>query len=649
MNEFKKQFMQEKDEWDKHVEEWSQASTAVYTHDEGKSEVKKKQAKTRKVEQPKKKSQKGPLQHDKKYKLTESRIIGGSFGPAPAKRLSGVKEDNREILYPNINTTHGWNKEFPKKPIKKTAKIPEKDKGKKLKTYVDTTNVDKAVRPNSNAVSFGKPPGEFESELEKVKDLFRKLKQDKHKLSGVSSYKVSHTQVEPSIHGVIMKKPAERSEALIMKDLEKNRIPGPGKYYADDRVLKEKQPEFTFKKEAKRNKTPPIDRRKQLIVNLDAVRRKPKVAKIMPEHAPKKDKTIETAKLGPGAYKLLHKHTEPRKDAGTVKWVPEEEKDAKIDERPELEPDFDHDKPNKGVPLYKEPTDVKPLWTPDKEKNPERWKFYDQNLDAIKEVQNAMNFAENLSRDDFISKDEYLKDLEKYKERHTKAPDIYSYDYKEKDTKIQFDFGKLEPRTKYEDKDLLEEFDKEGDMLNLEGDKPKKRIPGFNYDKMKGRFDSEGLLDDDQGDVLDLNPSNKLTKKRPISLVDIEKDRSREPQKYDEDDIPDNFLNYEKTIPDDPGEPAAQAHNFGKPTERFRKQGLIDDETKEELILDPEFPKRNVPTSNFGKAERRFKPPRVPIDPWEDEKPTTEVLMEQKDKKAIWSAITHKTSGHHRA
>lgn len=530
------------------------------------------------------------------------------MGPAPAKRLFKDKEDNREIVYPKIDYTHGTNKGTavmrPPTKIKKKPEVPKYTKPEikkpiKKSKYVDTINNDQGIRPNIPAVNFGKASTEFESELDEVKKLLNKLLQEKHNLNGKATYNVNYQVIEPNIHGVVMKKPTEKTDFILLKDLEKDRFPGPGRYHADDRVIHDKEPAFTFKKQPRKNRTPPPDKRRYLDVNLDAVKKRAKAVKFMPEHAPPKQKIDEMIRVGPATYKLNHKYTEARVDVNTVKWIPDKEKVVEIDERPELMPNFDIDKFEKGVPLYKEPTDHKPKHIPDAAKNPEKWRFYDPNLDAIKEVQQAHDFAENLKRDEFINRDEYLKDYEEFKQRHNKVPDIYSYDYQEKDTKIPFDFGKLVPRVKYEDSALLLEFDKEGEVLILDPDKPKKRIPGFEFAKMKDRFQPDGLLEEDHKLILD--PSDKLTKKRPITLVNIDKDKSRVQPIIDEDDIPNNFLTYENPFPKNPKDPAIEAHNFGKATERFKKKFFTEDEIENALILDPEQPRAN-------KAKVKFNP-----------------------------------------
>jgi hypothetical protein len=429
------------------------------------------------------------------------------------------------------------------------------------------------------------------------------------------------------VHGVVIKPASKKTKNLLFKELQKGKLPGPGKYHADDRVLKSKQPEFTFARQHRRNRTPPPDKRRFIDVNLDAIKKRIKVAMILPEHPPKREILDEKIKVGPGSYQVDHKHTEPRQDAGTIKIVQAKEKKEVLDDKPPLEPNFDYDKPEKGVPLYKDPVDHRPQHVPEKYLNIEKWKYYDVNLDAIREIQQPHDFAQNLDRKEFLDKAEYLQDLEELKARHEKAPDIYTYSPKEKDTKLLFDFGLREGRYKYEDKDLLDEFDQAGDVLILDGDKPRKRIPGFEYAKMKDRFPDDLLADDNYQDKqLILDPSDKLTKKRAFTLVNIDKDKGRESKPVDEDDILNNYINYEGIMPYDPSDPNPKVPDFGKQMPRFKKEGLIDDETKEELILNPSQPKINHGSSTFGKAELRFKPPKVKDDPWHEEQPITEII-----------------------
>ena len=115
MDDFRKEFLKEKEEWNKHVEEWSQASTAIFTSAEKTSVTStvkkpKKSSKLKKSKFPKENFAPVPFDIDAKHKAVEPKIKGGSFGPQPAKRLFTQKEDTRELLYPDIDKTRGIKK-----------------------------------------------------------------------------------------------------------------------------------------------------------------------------------------------------------------------------------------------------------------------------------------------------------------------------------------------------------------------------------------------------------------------------------------------------------------------------------------------------------------------------------------------------------
>jgi hypothetical protein len=64
----------------------------------------------------------------------------------------------------------------------------------------------------------------------------------------------------------------------------------------------------------------------------------------------------------------------------------------------DIEPNFDYDKPNKGTHLYHEPSNVRPIHTPEKELNPGKWRFYYYDLNAIREeIVKEISFARNLT------------------------------------------------------------------------------------------------------------------------------------------------------------------------------------------------------------------------------------------------------------
>ena len=158
-------------------------------------------------------------------------------------------------------------------------------------------------------------------------------------------------------------------------------------------------------------------------------------------------KEFESTRLGPSSYEVSYKLTEKRDDFGIVKikkpyfTIIEEEED---DERPELHPNYDFDKPNKLVFKYHEPLKgLGPAHTPEKELNPGKWIFYDYDLDAIREqVGKEIAFAKGLEPAVFKEKEEFHEMLVEHLKRQEKRPAVGQYNTDLPDTQIPIDFGK---------------------------------------------------------------------------------------------------------------------------------------------------------------------------------------------------------------
>ena len=185
-------------------------------------------------------------------------------------------------------------------------------------------------------------------------------------------------------------------------------------YSPDDRKVKTKLPNYTFAKGKRQERTPSPDRRKALIIDERHTRKHtPKIA-ILPEHQVKDTellKEYEKTRLGPGTYKVSYNRTERRADFGVPKFklpyvIKEEEEE---DDRPELHPNYDFDKPNKLVFKYFEPLQgLGPSNLTDAEIFPGKWKFYDFDLDAIRErVAWDIDFARNMNVEEFKQKEEF--------------------------------------------------------------------------------------------------------------------------------------------------------------------------------------------------------------------------------------------------
>jgi hypothetical protein len=137
-------------------------------------------------------------------------------------------------------------------------------------------------------------------------------------------------------------------------------------------------------------------------------------------------------KMGPTSYQPTYRLTERRTDVGIVKarelYFEIKEEDIE-DDRGELYPNYDYDKPNKGTFKYHEPSkDLKPLHTPEKELFPEQWRHYDYDLDAVREqVAKEMTFARNLTAEEFKEKEEFHSMLVEHMRRREKRPEAGHY------------------------------------------------------------------------------------------------------------------------------------------------------------------------------------------------------------------------------
>jgi len=89
----------------------------------------------------------------------------------------------------------------------------------------------------------------------------------------------------------------------------------------------------------------------------------------------------------------------------------------------QLLPEESTQKPNKLVFKYHKPNEVKTTYPTDKELNPEKWKFYDVDMDAVKE-----EIAKNV----FIGKSAFTEEfsdlIKERNQRKEKRPEFGTYD-----------------------------------------------------------------------------------------------------------------------------------------------------------------------------------------------------------------------------
>ena len=142
-------------------------------------------------------------------------------------------------------------------------------------------------------------------------------------------------------------------------------------------------------------------------------------------------------------------------------------------------------------------------------------------------------------------KDEHKTLKDAFELKHNQEANMATYNPQEKDTKIAYEFGKREDRFKFVDEDFEEDFEKEGDVIMLNPEKPKKRLAGFDMEKMIGRGDDMRLLDEDVDDDLILDDNQDLVKKRKFTFVNMDKDRGREEVILEEDEYDFRFANHD--------------------------------------------------------------------------------------------------------
>ena len=143
-------------------------------------------------------------------------------------------------------------------------------------------------------------------------------------------------------------------------------------------------------------------------------------------------KEFEKTRLGPASYKPEFNIVERRVDIGVLKMreppkSPVKEQDEQV---LDINPNYDFDKPNKLVFKYYEPSkDLSPTHTPDKELYPGKWRFYDFDLDAVREeIAKEITFARNLTPDQFKDKEEFHNLLVEHIKRQDKKPAVGQYD-----------------------------------------------------------------------------------------------------------------------------------------------------------------------------------------------------------------------------
>ena len=333
--------------------------------------------------------------------------------------------------------------------------------------------------------------------------------------------KASYKLIEKKVTGPRIINKKTTGKTTIQKEIIAQRAPGPHTYNQDDRFLHERlrtQVWGKMKDDRPFNKVQLPDRREILYPSLDAIKPKVPGPIIAKEHVMTDyeiDKLYEqVCGPGPASFNPEHKLTEKRTDVGVPKFTkPFKEESVEIDDKAALYPNTAAILPNHMTFKYHVPADVGPQHTPEKVKKPGEWKYYEVDLDAVREqvAKNVFIAGGGATQEQFEEKEEMLNALKEYLRRKVKQPEVGQYDAKKPEKHLaDIDFDKQIYRTKFEDED--DEADIEGDCLILDPRQIEGHKPEFDFGKMVGRGDDFADLEE-QDDEIILNPNPDVVRK----------------------------------------------------------------------------------------------------------------------------------------
>ena len=176
-------------------------------------------------------------------------------------------------------------------------------------------------------------------------------------------------------------------------------------------------------------------------------------------------------------------------------------------------------------------------------------------------------------------------------------------------------------------------MDIEGDVLILDPDRPRKRIPLVNFDKQitreQEKYESEDI---NMHQELLLEPNiDAIRKRKQFLVVDFDKQIGREERKHiDDDEYYVNNLEFGEMRANDPADRKVVVHDFGKKEDRFkidmrRELGLEPDE----IIIDNKLPEKKIKGYvNMEKDTVERFPDKINKDPFYNDQPLTELNID---------------------
>ncbi|TNV82854.1 hypothetical protein FGO68_gene7211 [Halteria grandinella] len=598
----------------------------------------------------------GPTSYEIKYNAVERKGAQGySFG-----KLKEVKKQKKEdwfLYYPNIDAVRP--NFHPSKAVMKPlvhkpkAFSPERSQITSTLSEAETrvSSAEKVTTRKKQGISIA--PQQFSKltseELDKL--LWHQLLRDPTKyLEGRFLAKknlqndIKFTVVEKRAPGpkFINKKTVPRNQ--LEKELEERYRPNVHTYSPDDRRVKQRLPLYTIPKGRKGERTPSPDRRKALYVTEKLTKKNTPKIGILPEHNVTEKQLLqefEKGHLGPASYQPVHDLVEARPDKGVLKMhKPEKSLERDPQEKVlDIHPNFDYDKPNKGTHIYHEPAQVGPQHTPDKVRNPGKWRFYDFDMNAIREeIAKEITFARNLTPQEFLQKEEFFHLLQEHNRRLEKQPGVGQYEPNDLYKPQEVDFSKARDRFPNELKlEMERDMDKDGDVLILSPKRPERHMQDIKFERQTGREVKEEVYDEMiNGERLILEPNiDAIRKKQTYLVTPFDKQKGRDDQEkyeiYDKDDYIYAGLEEEK-IDNNPNKKSVVAYSFGMPKQDFKKLNPDIAELLEppELIIEAELPKKKVKGNVKFVEGPRFEEKKV--DPEKDAWPATTDMKIDHDK-----------------
>ncbi|EGR32225.1 hypothetical protein IMG5_091730 [Ichthyophthirius multifiliis] len=409
-----------------------------------------------------------------------------------------------------------------------------------------------------------------------------------------------------------------------IKKHPKEDIPGPDYYYCKDDLLYQNKPEYTFAK-ADINPQIEIPDWRDYKPQYNQIQKNAYAAIILDEHKPQyigEEGTLEEER-GPGKYEINYKQTEIRTDLGNVKYAELNQNNIRENNMEYLKKEhFDNDllfpkvdliKPNnKKTFKYYEETNILPPNPPDSLLFQEEDKFYDVDLNKVREnMKKAHNFAQNMKKDEFAEHEEFMKIMHEFYEKEKKRmPHLGEYDviYTQIDPHIPtLDIQKVtaadhEPIQK-------PEGDVDGDNLILNSNgRLQKKVADINMKKMIGRYDNQNEITDYDDDLLNLNPNIDFIKPKIKILVNMKLMMDRIPEEdeaFREEEKLDLNVNYQQIDKKVKGYVDLKKIQIREDTPQYQpvqKEQEIQINVKTNLVK----PKKGTAV-NMSKGQKRFK------------------------------------------